>query len=452
MKRLIARGCRVYTPSLPSFGATADLPRSTSSLDDYGLWVASFMETVGITEPAMVIGHSFGGGVALKLARHRPDLVSYLVLLNAVGGVGSRPLWSWLGGFVGELWPLPDALGTLYVVGSGVGGNLIRNPVGVLRAAQVARTADLAAEAAEVRASGVPVLALTSDHDTVIPRQAFETLCAAIGSEGKVVSGRHSWMLADPDSFSTALATLIDVQVAEHRITTATSRAAEIEAVLDQTRMSKRRIRGLLQGAPPLWLMSEAPAVLAGDLALCHPKLKRGEVRAMVRPIEESSAVRLTVVAADRPGLLADSASVLASHRLSITSASAASWPEAGLALQAFLIPTGGHVDDAGWDQLGEALRAIGRPGGVDPSGVAVPVVPVGVTVHGEGGDRLMVTVRAPDRVGVLSMLCRTFAGLGVNIEALQATATEGMVSDTFVVGAGEALGAAAVQQAFAGA
>jgi pimeloyl-ACP methyl ester carboxylesterase/predicted amino acid-binding ACT domain protein len=447
MKRLISRGCRVYAPSLPSFGATADLPWRASSLDDYGRWVVSFMEAAGITGPAMVIGHSFGGGVAIKLAKLRPDLVSYLVLLNAVGGVGSRPLWSWVGGFLRELWPAPQAFGTVYLVGSGVGLNLVRNPIGVLRTAQLARTAELRTEAAEVRALGVPVLVLTSEGDTVIPRAAFETLCAAIGSEGRVVSGKHSWLLADPDSFSAALGALIDVQVARHRVTTATSQAHEIEELLTQTRMVKRRIRDLLEGAPPLWLMSETPAVLAGDLALCHPKLKRGEVRAVARRIEQTSSVRLTVVAEDRPGLLADSTAVLASNRLSIIQASAATWARPGLALHSFVIPTGGHLDEDAWDRLGDALRSIGRPG--PGGGTVVPVVPVQVTVHGDEGDRMMVTVRAPDRVGVLSMLCRTFADLGANIEALQARATDGMIYDTFLIQSAQ--DAQAFQDAFAG-
>jgi pimeloyl-ACP methyl ester carboxylesterase/predicted amino acid-binding ACT domain protein len=447
MKRLISRGCQVYAPSLPSFGLTADLPRKASSLDDYGDWVASFMETVGITSPAMVIGHSFGGGVAIKLAKLRPDLVSYLVLLNAVGGVGSRPLWSWVGGFLRELWPVPEALGTMYLVGTGIGLNLARNPLGVLRTAQLARTAELRDEAAAVGALGVPVLVLTSEGDTVIPRAAFETLCAAIGSEGRVVSGKHSWMLADPDSFSTALAALIDVQVAQHHVSTATSRAREIEDLLAQTQMSRPRIRGLLRDAPPLWLMSETPAVLAADLALCHPKLKPREVRAVARTIEQSPSVRLTVVAEDRPGLLADSAAMLASNRLSITHASAATWPRARLALHSFVIPTGRHLDEDGWNRLGEALRVIGRPGQV-VGGTAPPLVPINVTVHGEGGDRMMVTIRAPDRVGVLSMLCRTFADLGANIEALQARASDGIIADTFLVQS--SLDAQAFHEAFA--
>ena len=39
--------------------------------------------------PALVVGHSFGGAVALVLAADRPDLVSGVVLLGSVGGAGS---------------------------------------------------------------------------------------------------------------------------------------------------------------------------------------------------------------------------------------------------------------------------------------------------------------------------------------------------------------------------
>ena len=42
-----------------------------------------------------MIGHSFGGGVAIKLARNQPELVRYLVLLNAIGGLSARYPWEW---------------------------------------------------------------------------------------------------------------------------------------------------------------------------------------------------------------------------------------------------------------------------------------------------------------------------------------------------------------------
>jgi len=188
--RLTARGCQVYAPALPSFGGTADLPSADRNLDGYATWVADFMSAVEIDEPALVIGHSFGGGVAIKLAHRQPQLVRYLVLLNAVGGVAPRPPWEWLGGFAREFWPLPQAWEMAQAVGADVLPNLVRNPLGLLRVARLAQLADLRSESADLRASRVPVLVLTSEGDGVIPRTAFETLCDAVGTNGRVVSGR----------------------------------------------------------------------------------------------------------------------------------------------------------------------------------------------------------------------------------------------------------------------
>jgi pimeloyl-ACP methyl ester carboxylesterase/predicted amino acid-binding ACT domain protein len=434
IKRLTTRGCQVYAPALPSFGGTADLPSADRNLDGYAKWVADFMSAVGIDEPALVIGHSFGGGVAIKLAHLQPQLVRYLVLLNAVGGVAPRPPWEWLGGFAREFWPLPQALEMAQAMGADVVPNLVRNPVGMVRVARLAQMADLRSESADLRASKVPVLVLTSEGDSVIPRDAFETLCDAVGTSGRVVSGRHSWLLADPDSFGEAMAAVVDVQVAVHNTTRARTRAEEVTALLKQTSLSRRSARGLVDSAPPLWLMSESAGVLAGDLALCHPKLRPGEVRAVARPIEGSDSVRLTVVAADRRGLLADSAAVLASSKLSITHASAATWPLLNLALHSFVVEGGGCLHASDWEELGERLRVMGVCG-------SAPVPLIGsqgaarITVQGgAGGDRSMVTITQRDHLGLLSSLCRAFAALGANIESLHARTLNGTARDMFLV------------------
>ena len=151
---------------------------------------------------------------------------------------------------------------------------------------------------------------------------------------------------------------LVEVQVAEHRKTTATTRSAQIAELLTSTSVPGRRARALLRHASPLWLMSEPPAVLAADLALCHPRLKRREVRAVARPIDDSDAVRLTLVAHDRPGLLADSAAVLAGHGLSVVEGSAGTWP--GLALHAFTLEPHGPIDGETWTGLGRDLETMG--------------------------------------------------------------------------------------------
>jgi pimeloyl-ACP methyl ester carboxylesterase/predicted amino acid-binding ACT domain protein len=433
IRRLTSRGCRVYAPGLPSFGGTADLPAAAMDMNGYATWVSSFMAEVGIDEPALVIGHSFGGGVAIKLADNRPDLVRYLVLLNAIGGAGPRHSWEWLAGFGSELWPPHQGVEMVQAMRADLVPNLIRNPLGLGRAGRLAQNADLRTELIDLRKRGVPVLVLTSEGDGVIPRGAFEALCDAVGVHGYVISGRHSWLLADPDSFGEVLAAIVDVQVAEHRTSRASSRIDELKSLLGQTRLSNRTTGALLRDAPPLWLMSESAATLAGDFVLCHPKLGRDEVRAVARPIEGSHLVRLTVVAADRRGLLADSAAVLALNKLSISHASAATWPRWRLALHSFVVGGGGGIDEPAWTNLGDDLRGLVAAGSTPPPTLR-PVRGVRVMVQGAGGDRSMVRVTARDQLGLLSALCRWFATQDVNIESLQARTAGGVVDDTFLV------------------
>src|SRR5688500_7867632 len=86
LKRLVGLGCEVFAPALPGFGGTADLPVDQFSIDGYAGWVADFLDAVGVDERAFVIGHSFGGCVAIQTAHDHPDRVRTLVLVNSVGG------------------------------------------------------------------------------------------------------------------------------------------------------------------------------------------------------------------------------------------------------------------------------------------------------------------------------------------------------------------------------
>jgi glycine cleavage system regulatory protein len=166
--------------------------------------------------------------------------------------------------------------------------------------------------------------------------------------------------------------------------------------------------------------MSESAGTLAGDLALCHPKLRSDEVRAVAQPIEGSQAIRLTVVAADRRGLLADSAAVLAFNRLSILDASAATWPRRRLGLHSFVVESIEAFDKVAWTRLGEDLRAMVAVGSTLAPALH-PVRSMHVDVRGADGNRSVVRVAAPDQLGLLSSRCHGFALQGVNIESLHA-------------------------------
>jgi pimeloyl-ACP methyl ester carboxylesterase/glycine cleavage system regulatory protein len=432
MRRLTTRGCRVFAPALPSFGGTSNLPSYQMNLDGYADWVASFMSEVGITEPVLMIGHSFGGGVAIKMARNQPTLVRYLVLLNAIGCVSPRHPWDWAIGIGREFWPPSETVAMLQAMRGDLLGNFLRNPIGLAQVGLLAQRTDLREELADLKQLGVPVLALTSDRDRIIPHAAFESVCEIVGADGHVVSGGHAWLLVHPDSFDEVLASTIDVQVAEHGELRAASRRTEIERLLKGTHLSKQDVRSLLGSASPLWLLSDSASALASDLVLCRPTLQKNEIRAIARNIESSTLVRITIAARDRRGLLADSAAVLTTNGLSICTASAGTWSRQRLALHSFIVAGGVQFDTAAWDALGEQLRTMVATGSV-PAPLVRPLHPVSVSVEG-AGDRSMVKVVAPDEPGLLTTICRYFQAHQANIETLQARSRHGVARGTFLV------------------
>ena len=179
--------------------------------------------------------------------------------------------------------------------------------------------------------------------------------------------------------------------------------------------------------------MSAPPTVLASDLALCHPKLRRGEVRAVARPLDGADTVRLTVAAPDRRGLLADTTGVLARHGLCITDASANTWPKQNLALHALTIDNAANVDDAGWERVGADLRMIGTDG-TEVRPAFVPVDRARVTADGSEPDRTLVRVSTRDQIGLLWAICHWFADHELSIESLHAATDAETARDVFLV------------------
>ena len=243
VEAIARQGCRVIAPSLPGFGGTGELPSDEFSLAGYARWVHDLLAALDVEESLVVLGHSFGGGVAARFAHDHRARVRSLVLVNSIGGsswrkgqvlrsITERPLWDWGLHFPGDVFPLRQATRVLPVVAEDLLPNLMRNPRAIVRVANLARRADLRAELEALRDSGLPVTIIWAQRDGIIPRESFEALCVASGVEGTVVDGSHSWLLADPDRFGEVITN--DVRIAQ------AARELELQAVPKRRRGMRR--------------------------------------------------------------------------------------------------------------------------------------------------------------------------------------------------------------------
>jgi pimeloyl-ACP methyl ester carboxylesterase len=251
IERIAAEGVRVIAPSMPGFGDTGELPNASFSLSGYAAWVADLLDALEIDEPAVLVGHSFGGGVATRFAHDHPQRTRSLVLVNSVGGsswrsgntlrsITERPLWDWGLHFPADVWPIRQATRVLPVIAEDLLPNLIRHPRALVKVANLARRADLRAELEAMRDQGTPITIIWASRDGVIPRESFEALCVASGVQGTVVDGSHSWLLADPDLFGEVITN--DMSIAK------AARAMEADAPTERRR-GIRRVTSLRRGA-----------------------------------------------------------------------------------------------------------------------------------------------------------------------------------------------------------
>jgi pimeloyl-ACP methyl ester carboxylesterase len=217
LRHVAALGCAVSAPALPGFGGTPVLPAEARSFPGYARWAARYLDALEAHERVVVVGHSFGGGVALQFAHDHPDRVRAVVLCNAVGGphrcgtlengradvtAAARPLWEWGRDLGADLLGLSGMFRTLPPLLEEALPNLVQRPLALWQVAEVARRADLLAEAAVVSRLGIPLTVVWSDRDRLVPHAGFAALCDAAGVEGQVVPGFHSWMIAEPRRFA----------------------------------------------------------------------------------------------------------------------------------------------------------------------------------------------------------------------------------------------------------
>lgn len=81
---LLSQHYHLYAPDVVGFGYT-DRPEGVQyGIDVWADHMIDFIETVG-QKKVSVIGNSFGGAIALHMAKKRPDLINKLILMGSMG-------------------------------------------------------------------------------------------------------------------------------------------------------------------------------------------------------------------------------------------------------------------------------------------------------------------------------------------------------------------------------
>ena len=157
-------GHRVIVPDLLGSGRS-DKPAGRFELADFAASVATVVRTLDAA-PVTVVGHSFGGAVAMQLAHGHPDLVRRLVLVSA-GGLGRRvhPIL--------RAATLPGAPGLVRLV-------VNQRTAAVYRAPRLHRTLRLSPDVVEMLSRAGRGLASTDSRAAF-----FQTLRMAINQSGQ---------------------------------------------------------------------------------------------------------------------------------------------------------------------------------------------------------------------------------------------------------------------------
>lgn len=202
------------------------------------------------------------------------------------------------------------------------------------------------------------------------------------------------------------------------------------------------RILGRAQTAPPLWTDASIEQQI-DDITLLLRPLRPAEIRVRVQaPDIGSTEWEVTVIAADRLGLLSITTSVLVSFDLSVTRARVGTWPD-GLALQHLWVRANEACSvEPQWGSIGQSLQyslehEIQRSveGLAFSSDWVTEVRLLGSRVErDQQHDRYLVALRTDDCKGVLSAISTRFADLGINVISAEIETTDGTVRDLFVV------------------
>ncbi|MEI7579629.1 MAG: alpha/beta hydrolase [bacterium] len=199
-------GFQVYNLDLPGFGQS-EMLKNEMQLEDYVDFVIDFIKKLELKKP-ILLGHSFGGQIAARLASREKHLLSQLILVNAAGINPANTVKKFIFKKIAKtgkrIFKLPGLKQLERPVKSIFYKYIVRER-DYLNAnkmkATMANVVETHLEHALVQIT-VPTLLIWSEKDTYTPLWQGEKMASLIsGSRLQVVAGaRHNLPLKDPQA------------------------------------------------------------------------------------------------------------------------------------------------------------------------------------------------------------------------------------------------------------
>lgn len=191
----------VFAPDLPSF-ARSSYNKLIPDYKSYAAFLVEFLDALNL-EQVHVVGHSFGGGIAITIAALFPERVKSLALLGSTG-IPTVSIPEIIPRRAAEMTAqlfLPKLELKLTTIPKVFTHNLLFNTANLLQALLLSLYGDLKHLLASVQA---PSLLLWSEKDLTEPLSIAQEMAATLPNSKLMIvpEGFHEWGLWYPEKFT----------------------------------------------------------------------------------------------------------------------------------------------------------------------------------------------------------------------------------------------------------
>lgn len=210
-------GWRVVNPTLPGFAGSDPLPWQRVTIGEIADQVLHLLDNLGV-QRAVLLGHSMGGAVAVRIAAAQPERVLGIVYRDGAATPEWKHRHSALTTVLGPVLPGPATLLDLtlsvvldspdLLIGRRLSSTMrglwpdarqnLREFGKVLPVGSMLMSLDMTDEVSRLPDQGIPVLAEWGCFDRVVTPSCAAEFCELSGCEIIWVPGGHSWMLPRP--------------------------------------------------------------------------------------------------------------------------------------------------------------------------------------------------------------------------------------------------------------